>query len=131
MERAETAALKTCAWGSTTIVATWLNIGTSLTSKTYDNYGGGNEKNVKVEFFGDGTSNGCDPNLFVDYIQVGSTTSDGEHGDSHGLRRQPMARVQRIFRLRQSWRRREIGHCRRRVGEADGIRARGQLSEPI
>ena len=58
-----------------TTVATWLNIGTSLTSKTYTNYSGGN---VKVEFFGDGTSNGCDLNLFVDYIVVGSTTYQTE-----------------------------------------------------
>ena len=56
-------------------VATWYDIGSSLTSNTYSSYSGGN---IKVEFFGD-ANDGCDRNLFVDYIQVGSTTYQTEN----------------------------------------------------
>lgn len=55
-------------------VKTWNNVSTSASNHTYNGYTGGT---VKVKFTNDG-NNGCDRNLFVDYVKVDNTTYQTE-----------------------------------------------------
>lgn len=56
-------------------VATWNNLSTSYQDYTYDDYTGGT---VRVRFTNDG-NDGCDRNLQLDYLRVGSTTYQTEN----------------------------------------------------
>lgn len=58
------------------VVKTWDNIGTSLADYTYS--GLIESVNIKVQFSNDGTVNGCDKNIFVDYIIINGTTIQAE-----------------------------------------------------
>ncbi len=56
-------------------VQTW-TVGTSFNDYSYSNYTGGN---IRVAFTNDGNVNGCDRNIRIDYILVGSTTYQAEN----------------------------------------------------
>jgi len=59
-------------------VKTWTNVSNSATDYTYEGYTSGN---IKVKFTNDG-NNGCDLNLFVDYIKIGDVTYQTESSAS-------------------------------------------------
>ncbi|WP_299895177.1 cellulase family glycosylhydrolase [uncultured Aquimarina sp.] len=56
-------------------VKTWANIGTTAQDYQYNDYSGGT---VKVKFTNDGLSNGCDKNIFVDYVLLQGVTYQTE-----------------------------------------------------
>ena len=59
-----------------TTVATWYDVGTDLTTRTYPDYTGGS---IQVEFFDNGTDEaGCNRNLLVDYVVIEGTRYETE-----------------------------------------------------
>ena len=58
------------------VVKTWDNIGTSLADFTYTGLSG--SASIKVQFSNDGAVNGCDKNIFVDYIVINGATIQAE-----------------------------------------------------
>ncbi len=57
-------------------VKTWNNVSTSYRDYTHDNYAGGK---IEVHFTNDGTTNGCNRNLTVDYMKVCNSTYQTEN----------------------------------------------------